>query len=139
MVLEVHEEAVADSLSMHKLRDQLAALGIGLAYDDFGAGQARLQELVEVPPHFLKLHMSLIRGIDQDVTRQELIQALNPVITKLGVQVIAEGIETEQEAGVCLGLGCHLGQGFLFGRPQPAAPSPEEGRTFPDALSCTNQ
>src|SRR5262249_4312675 len=119
--LEVHEDAVADSPSMRKLRDQLDELGIGLAYDDLGAGQARLQELIEVPPHFVKLHMSLIRGVDQEVTRQELIQALNPVMAKLGVQVLAEGIETEEEAAVCLRLGCHLGQGFLFGRPQPVA------------------
>ena len=64
MVLEVHEGVVTDLPTMHWLRDQLNDLGVGLAYDDFGAGQSRLTELAEVPPDFIKLDMSLIRGID---------------------------------------------------------------------------
>ncbi len=121
MVLEVHEAAVVDSVMMGRLRDQMEALGIELAYDDFGAGQARLKQLVEVPPHFVKFDMSLIRGIDQEKARQELVQALNRVTESVGAQVIAEGIETEAEAEACVRLGCPLGQGYLFGRPQPVA------------------
>jgi EAL domain-containing protein (putative c-di-GMP-specific phosphodiesterase class I) len=121
MVLEVHENMVTDLLIMRWLRDSLRQADIDLAYDDFGAGQARLTELVEVPPNFVKLDMKLVRGIDRASARQDLIQALSFGIRDLDVEVIAEGIETPGEADACRKLGCHFGQGFLLGRPQPAA------------------
>jgi len=120
IVLEVHEGMVADLKTMHWLRDQVKELGFGLAYDDFGAGQSRLAELAEVPPDYLKFDMSLIRGIDTAEGRREVVQALNRVSHELGVQTLAEGIEREEEARVCRELGCHYGQGYLFGRPQPS-------------------
>jgi EAL domain-containing protein (putative c-di-GMP-specific phosphodiesterase class I) len=123
MVLEVHENVVADVPALRQLRDRMRALGVGLAFDDFGAGQTRLAELAEVPPDFVKLDMKLIRGIDQSRARQELVHALARIASDLGVQVIAEGVETPREAETCLELGCHLGQGFLFGRPQPLSAS----------------
>jgi EAL domain-containing protein (putative c-di-GMP-specific phosphodiesterase class I) len=121
MVLEVHENMVTDLRSIRWLRDSLQQAEIELAYDDFGAGQARLTELVEVPPNFVKLDMKLVRGIDQATARQDLIQALTFGIQDLEVEVIAEGIETVEEASACRRLGCHFGQGFLLGRPQPAS------------------
>jgi EAL domain-containing protein (putative c-di-GMP-specific phosphodiesterase class I) len=121
MVLEVHEEIVTDIRKMQWLRHGLQHLGIELAYDDFGAGRARLAELAEAPPDFVKLDRSLIQGIDRAPTRQELIHALCRGIADLGIQLIAEGIETPAEARVCRSLGCTLGQGYLFGHPQPAS------------------
>jgi EAL domain-containing protein (putative c-di-GMP-specific phosphodiesterase class I) len=119
LVLEAHEDAVADPPAMRQLRDRLAPLGVGLAYDDFGAGRSRLNELAEAPPDFLKLDMRLIRGIEQAPARQEVVRAMCDLSDRLGTRVIAEGVETEAEAACCRRLGCHLGQGFLFGRPQP--------------------
>ena len=75
VVLEFHEEAVADAAAMRLLRDQLNALGIGLAYDDFGAGQSRLTELAEAPPDFIKLDKSLVHGLHESPGRQELVRA----------------------------------------------------------------
>jgi EAL domain-containing protein (putative c-di-GMP-specific phosphodiesterase class I) len=121
VVLEFHEEAVADTVAMRRLSQQLHALGIGLAYDDFGAGHARLGELADVPPDFIKLDKSLIHGIAQAAGRQELVRALTRVSTDLGIRLIAEGIETAEEAEACLALGCHFGQGYLLGRPEPLA------------------
>jgi EAL domain-containing protein (putative c-di-GMP-specific phosphodiesterase class I) len=121
MVLEVHEEMITDIRKMQWLRQRLQGLGIELAYDDFGAGRARLAELAEAPPNFVKLDRSLVRGIDQAVSRQELIQALCRGITDLGIFLIAEGIETPAEARACRSLGCRYGQGFLLGHPQPAS------------------
>jgi EAL domain-containing protein (putative c-di-GMP-specific phosphodiesterase class I) len=121
MVLEIHEDVVADTATLTRFRDQTRELGILLAYDDFGTGQARLAELTEVPPDFVKLDMALIRGIDGAKARQELIHALNRLSSDLGVQVIAEGIETPEEAKTCQQIGCRYGQGFLLGRPQPVA------------------
>jgi EAL domain-containing protein (putative c-di-GMP-specific phosphodiesterase class I) len=121
MVVEIHEDLVTDPSSLRRLRDRLREMGVGLAYDDFGAGQARLAELAEVPPDYVKLDMKLMRGIDQSRPRQEVVQALVKICADLGVQVIAEGIETMAEAAVCQYLGCAYGQGYYFGRPQPVS------------------
>src|SRR5262249_14326436 len=66
IVLEVHEDAVADSAKLCRLREQVKARGMLVAYDDFGSGQARLAELVAAPPDFVKLDMRLVRGIHRD-------------------------------------------------------------------------
>jgi EAL domain-containing protein (putative c-di-GMP-specific phosphodiesterase class I) len=124
VVLEFHEEAVADPAAMRRWRDRLHELGLRLAYDDFGAGQSRLTALADVPPDFVKLDRSLIRGLHQAQGRQELVRALTRVSTDLGIRLIAEGIETPEEAEVCLALGCHFAQGYFFGHPQPVAPAP---------------
>lgn len=117
LVAEIHEAAVVDPASMRVLQRELSARGIELAYDDFGAGRARLMELAEVPPDFLKLDMSLIRAIDVSPTRQDLVAALVRVMREAGVRVVAEGIETPAEHRVCAQLGCELGQGFLIRHP----------------------
>jgi EAL domain-containing protein (putative c-di-GMP-specific phosphodiesterase class I) len=121
VIIEFHEEAVTDRAAMRRLRDQLSALGIGLAYDDFGAGQSRLSELAEVPPDFVKLDKSLIHDLHESPGRQELVRALARLAGDLGIRIIAEGVEIPEEAAVCLNLGCHFGQGYFFGRPQPVA------------------
>jgi EAL domain-containing protein (putative c-di-GMP-specific phosphodiesterase class I) len=121
MVMEVHENIVADTQTLRRLSERLRQLGIGLAYDDFGAGQARLAELTEAPPDYVKLDMKLIRDIERSKPKQEIVQALARVCGDLGVALIAEGIETEAEAITCQQLGCKYGQGYFFGRPQSAA------------------
>jgi EAL domain-containing protein (putative c-di-GMP-specific phosphodiesterase class I) len=124
VVLEVHEGVVADLPTMRRLRQCLTDFNIGLAYDDFGTGQARLTELTEVPPDFIKLDKSLIRNIHAAGARQEIVRVLNRVCADLGVESLAEGIESAEEALVCRQLGCHLGQGFFFGRPQALSETP---------------
>jgi EAL domain-containing protein (putative c-di-GMP-specific phosphodiesterase class I) len=119
MVMEVHESAVTDSRSLLQLREQFKQLNILLAFDDFGVGQTRLMELAEMPPDFIKLDMSLIRGIDVAEQRKDMVEILCRLIKERGVRVIAEGIETLEEARVCQSIGCQFGQGYLFGRPEP--------------------
>lgn len=92
-------------------------LGLQFAYDDFGAGQARLIELSDIPPDYLKFDRGMIEGIETATPRQEMVSALLRVVRRLGVRVIAEGVETELVAAICQRLGCDLGQGYLFGRP----------------------
>jgi EAL domain-containing protein (putative c-di-GMP-specific phosphodiesterase class I) len=118
-VVEIHEGAVTDPKTMRLIRERMTELHMSLAYDDFGAGQSRLMELVEVPPDFLKLDMSLVRDIDRSPKRQDLVRALVSVMCDLGIEVIAEGIERGEEAEACRQLGCSLGQGFFLGRPAP--------------------
>ncbi len=119
LVLEVHETAITDLNSMRSLHNYLKELDIGLAYDDFGVGQARFLELAEIPPDFIKLDMQLIRGLHLDKPRQEIVQSLCRMIRDCGVHIVAEGIETDQERDICRQMGAHFGQGYLFGAPQP--------------------
>jgi EAL domain-containing protein (putative c-di-GMP-specific phosphodiesterase class I) len=117
LVIEVSERFVSDLSGLKVLKQKLTELGIEFAYDDFGSGQARLLELAECPPHFLKLDRSLIQGMETSEASRELIRAFLLAISDSHIQVIAEGIETEDVARICLECGCHLGQGYFFGQP----------------------
>jgi EAL domain-containing protein (putative c-di-GMP-specific phosphodiesterase class I) len=121
LTLEIHESAIADAGQMSELRTELLKLNIGLAYDDFGAGQSRLNELVEGKPDYIKFDMSLIRGIDTASSeRQQILATLVQMVHNLGIRSVAEGVETQAEDDVCRQMGLDLGQGFLYGRPAPA-------------------
>jgi EAL domain-containing protein (putative c-di-GMP-specific phosphodiesterase class I) len=117
VVLEIAEASVTDVVAMAGNKAAFTSLGMEFAYDDFGAGQARLVELTDIPPDYLKIDKAMIQGIEAAAPRQEMVAALLRVVRRLGVRVIAEGVETELVAGICQRLGCDLGQGFLFGRP----------------------
>jgi EAL domain-containing protein (putative c-di-GMP-specific phosphodiesterase class I) len=122
LTLEIQEGALADLETVDQLHTQLTRSGVGLAYDDFGAGQARLLELAEVPPHYLKFDMSFIRDIDSaPLSRQRLLTSLVSVARDLLVYTVAEGVETAEEADVCMRLGFTHAQGFYFGKPRPIA------------------
>ncbi len=120
LMLEIHEAAVTSPAIMRDLRRALSDLNIQLAYDDFGAGQNRLAELSEAPPDVLKFDMALIRGIDQALPeRKRMLASLVSMVVDLGVQPLAEGVETEEESAVCKEMGFQLGQGYFYGRPAP--------------------
>ena len=121
IVLEVHESGVTSVSFLKSLRDVLTELDFSLAYDDFGAGQARLAELIEVPPDVLKFDLKLIQGLPTaSEPRRSTIAALIRIVEDLNVVPLAEGIETQEEADICRELGFKLAQGYLFGRPAPA-------------------
>jgi EAL domain-containing protein (putative c-di-GMP-specific phosphodiesterase class I) len=118
IVLEIHEASITEIASMRRLRTALADLDIGLAYDDFGAGQARLVELVEVPPDYLKFDINLIRNIQNAAPeRQRMLASLVRMVSELGIAALAEGVELEAEHQVCLEMGFAFAQGFLYGKP----------------------
>jgi EAL domain-containing protein (putative c-di-GMP-specific phosphodiesterase class I) len=118
LVLEVHETAVMETDRMRELAARWRELGLRFAYDDFGAGQARLNELGEVPAHFVKFDMALIRGIDTASERkQRLVRDLVRIVRDIGSVSLAEGVETEGEANVCRQMGFELIQGWLTGKP----------------------
>ncbi|MDO3385275.1 EAL domain-containing protein [Gilvimarinus sp. SDUM040013] len=120
LVFEVHEAAITDLDAMAEVRRSLKRLNIGLAYDDFGAGQARLLEVVEVPPDYLKFDIALVRDLEGSTAgRYQLLSTLNDLISGLGIKTLAEGVETEQTAALCREIGIDLIQGFLYGRPEP--------------------
>jgi EAL domain-containing protein (putative c-di-GMP-specific phosphodiesterase class I) len=130
MTLEIHEAAITDPAYMTEIRTALTNLNMGLAYDDFGAGQSRLNELTEYRPDCVKFDMSLIRGIDAaSPQRQQLLASLVQMVHNVGIVSLAEGVETEAESQTCLEMGFELGQGFLYGRPLPAtAPEADSQR-----------
>lgn len=120
IMLEVHESAVTSVDFLRGLRKLLQELNIGLAYDDFGSGRARLAELIEVPPDVLKFDVKLVQGLPQSSeARRSTIAGLINIVRDLDVIPLAEGIETEEEASICNDLGFELAQGYLFGRGEP--------------------
>jgi EAL domain-containing protein (putative c-di-GMP-specific phosphodiesterase class I) len=120
LVFEMHESAVTDRDTMASLRQELNRMGIRLAYDDFGAGQARLLELVEVPPDILKFDISLIRDLeDRDSPKYQLLTTLNDLISTMGIKTLAEGVESPLSAQLCRDIGIDFFQGFHFDLPKP--------------------
>jgi EAL domain-containing protein (putative c-di-GMP-specific phosphodiesterase class I) len=118
IVVELHETAVLDIDRMRELAAQLRGIGVRFAYDDFGAGQARLNELGEVPAHFVKFDMGLVRGIDvASDAKRKMLSDLVHIVQNLGSVALAEGVETEGEAAVCREIGFELIQGYLTGKP----------------------
>ena len=121
LVLEIHEAAATSVEQMRTLRGVLNELGMKLAYDDFGAGQARLAELSDCPPDYLKFDIQLIRGIDSaSPERQRMLASLVRISADLGIISLAEGIETAAEHAACRQLGFVYGQGFRYGTPATA-------------------
>ncbi len=118
IALEVHEACALDSATIKTLRLVLDDLGMKLAYDDFGAGQARLHELVEARPDYLKFDRKLIAGLDTaGDSRLQMLGSLVQMCRQLSIATLAEGIETAGEAEACRRMGFELMQGYFFGRP----------------------
>lgn len=121
ITIEVHEAAVASAQDMLRFRSVLDELSMRLAYDDFGAGQARLQELSEATPDVLKFDIQLIRGLPTATPgRQAMVATLVRMTTELGIAALAEGVETADEAAYCKQLGFDQAQGYYYGRPAPS-------------------
>jgi EAL domain-containing protein (putative c-di-GMP-specific phosphodiesterase class I) len=120
LILEIHESALAVPGAIDSLRAGLDRIDVGLAYDDFGAGQARLIELAESPPHFLKFDRRFVSGIDQaPASKRRLLASLVAAARELLVETVAEGVATAAEAEVVTRAGFTHAQGFFFGRPIP--------------------
>ena len=118
IILEIHEGAVTRVPQIRELRAALKDMDIGLAYDDFGAGQARLVELVEVPPDYLKFDIKLVQNVQHASSeRQHMLASLVQMVSDLGIAALAEGVEKVEEHEVCTQLGFDYGQGFYYGRP----------------------
>jgi EAL domain-containing protein (putative c-di-GMP-specific phosphodiesterase class I) len=123
VVLEITERAPLDGVrSLARRLEELRKCGFRLAVDDLGAGYAGLSSMAHIEPEYVKLDMSLIRGIDSAPTKQKLVRSMAQLCTELGMSVIAEGVETDAERKVLESAGCALLQGFLFARPERDPP-----------------
>jgi EAL domain-containing protein (putative c-di-GMP-specific phosphodiesterase class I) len=125
VVLEVTERASLERVAELSSRVQrLRGLGYRLAVDDLGAGYAGLASFAALTPEIVKLDMALIRGLDKDPVKRKLVESIGRLCVDLGIQVVAEGIETEEERQAAVASGCGMLQGFLIGRPaRLAAPA----------------
>ena len=118
VVLEVTERA-----PLEKIRDvtarvgQLRALGYRIAVDDLGAGYAGLTSFAHLEPEVVKVDMSLVRGIDASPMKQKLLRSIVSLCRDLGIEIIAEGVETPEERDALVSVGADLCQGYLFARP----------------------
>jgi EAL domain-containing protein (putative c-di-GMP-specific phosphodiesterase class I) len=120
LVLEIHESAIADMSALQALRADLEQLDIGIAFDDFGTGQARLLELTDVSPQFVKFDRAWVKDLHRATRRRlELVQTLSSLVSNMGIATVAEGIECREEAEACVKLGFEYAQGYYFGRPSP--------------------
>jgi EAL domain-containing protein (putative c-di-GMP-specific phosphodiesterase class I) len=124
VVLEFSERgADEDAESFVSTLARLKDCGIGIAIDDVGTGFGSQEILEELRPDYLKLDGSLVRKIDQNFIKQELLHSLVRIANRIGASVIAEGVETEEEAFALVEAGANYGQGYLFARPSSC---PEE-------------
>ncbi len=101
---------------MHHLRD----MGIKLSIDDFGTGYSSLSHLHRFPIDFLKVDRSFVGRVGQDARESEIVKVIVGLGRNLGMQVIAEGVETSEQAGFLRDLECEYGQGYYFARPLDA-------------------
>jgi EAL domain-containing protein (putative c-di-GMP-specific phosphodiesterase class I) len=123
VVLEITERATLGDLRDLKARvSVLRYLGYRLAVDDLGAGYSGLSSFVALEPEIVKLDMSLVRDVHRSDVQRKLIGSMTRMCGEMGVRVIAEGIELEEERRGLLEAGCDLMQGYLHGRPGPAFP-----------------
>lgn len=120
--LEITEDAFLDDPEgMPRALARWRTLGLGLTVDDFGVGYSSLSQLRRLRPQRLKIDCSLVRGLPHDAEDCALAQAMLAMAAALGIEVLAEGVETRAQEQWLLAQGCRLQQGHLHGAPMPAA------------------
>ncbi|HEX4154835.1 MAG TPA: EAL domain-containing protein [Acidobacteriaceae bacterium] len=118
LMFEISEmETVGETTRLQEIAAEYRKHGLILALDDFGAGHSGLNLLADLDVHMLKLDGHLVRGIDHTPRTEEIVRATTAMCQRLGVQVVAECVETRGEYDLLRDCGIHLMQGFLFARP----------------------
>ena len=126
VVIEVSERA-ADSEAdrFAEVMERIKRQGFGVALDDVGTGYATLTTLEKVRPDYLKLDVSMVRDVHRNLIKQEVLSALVQIAHTIDASVIAEGVESEEEATALREAGARYGQGYLF-----AAPGSERKKSY---------
>jgi EAL domain-containing protein (putative c-di-GMP-specific phosphodiesterase class I) len=120
--LELTESLVLDNVDdcIAKM-DLLKARGVGFSVDDFGTGYSSLAYLTRLPLDQLKIDQSFVRHLGVRHTDGVIVQTIIGMARNLGLEVIAEGVETIAQKDLLAAFGCELYQGYLFARPAPVA------------------
>ena len=120
--LELTESALTvDPSKAAAILTRLAGRGIAISVDDFGTGYSSLAHLKRFPLDALKIDRSFVRDLPHDAEDAAIVHAIVSLARSLGLTVVAEGVEQEEQASFLRDLGCEQVQGFFFGRPVPAA------------------
>lgn len=121
LCVEITESAVMTDIPrsediLHRLKE----LGVKIAVDDFGTGFSSLAYLKRFPVDALKIDRAFVMDLAENGEDQAFVRSIISLADALGLDVVAEGVETQEQADVLLRLGCHRAQGYFFGRPAPA-------------------
>jgi EAL domain-containing protein (putative c-di-GMP-specific phosphodiesterase class I) len=120
--MEITESAaMAGGVRTEAQLRELAAAGLRIAVDDFGAGASSLGRLQKLPVGILKLDRSFLTDVPSSAQASGLVRAIVDLSAALDAQLVVEGVETEAQRDFLVAAGCPLAQGFLLGRPAPAA------------------
>jgi EAL domain-containing protein (putative c-di-GMP-specific phosphodiesterase class I) len=122
VILEITETAAASHLG--KVLENLSRLrmkGFGLAIDDYGTGYSSMQQLTQIPFTELKIDQSFVRNAPTKRPSRAMVESSLEMASKLRIEAVAEGVETKEQLVLLRELGCPLGQGYLIGKPMPAA------------------
>lgn len=137
LVVEITEQVIMGgrrdgvARTMTALRER----GIQVSLDDFGTGFASLTHLLDFPVDAIKIDKSFVGGIESGARSGAIVEALISVASRLGMRIVAEGIETEGQARRLAAMGCRLGQGYHYSRPMPAEAVPAFVGSFSRAAS----
>jgi EAL domain-containing protein (putative c-di-GMP-specific phosphodiesterase class I) len=122
MIVEITESSVmADPARTQAVLEALNECGFRMAIDDFGTGHSSLARLWHMPVDLLKIDRSFVAEMPQDHTASTMASTIIHLASSLGIEHLAEGIERADQLDLLVTQGAGLGQGFLFGRPVPAA------------------
>lgn len=120
LVIELTESVMLGAATEGRRQlEELDQLGVRLVVDDFGTGFSALSHLRDLPVSGIKVDRSFTSGLGRDPQCDRIVEALTGLAQGLGVDIVAEGVETEEQRAVLAGIGCEHAQGFLFGRPEP--------------------
>ena len=116
--LELTESVLLEDLTIAKpvLRD-LSNLGVGIHIDDFGTGYSSLSYLADLPVQTLKIDQCFVARLTESETNAKVVQAIIALGKAMDLEVVAEGVETEQQLLLVTKYGCDLAQGFFIGKP----------------------
>jgi EAL domain-containing protein (putative c-di-GMP-specific phosphodiesterase class I)/CheY-like chemotaxis protein len=119
VVIELTEHSpVANYAVLNQALEPLRASGARVAVDDTGAGFASLRHITDIKPDIIKIDIGITRGVDADPSRAAVVTMLAAFAERMGISLVAEGVETQAERSTMLDLGVVHGQGYLFGRPE---------------------
>lgn len=122
VVLELTEHLrIQDYDNLNRVLNRFRRLGVRIAVDDAGAGFSSLRHIIQIAPDLIKLDRDLIRNCDVDQVRRTLAQSLTSFARRIGATIVAEGVETPEELAALQSIEVSWIQGYLLGRPAPAA------------------
>ena len=131
LVGEITERQALNELGRGAIRVAREELGMKVAIDDFGTGQSGLQQLIGLEVDILKIDQSFVELIGKDMAAERLVRAMAALATSLDVDIIAEGVETVDQASFLRAIGVHMAQGWLWSK----AIGPLELETWLEAIS----